>query len=139
MNTATVLLAWKRPNVTPVYKDGDTENPSNFSGISLIAKALEKVVADQLGLFLEGHHLLNDLQGAYRHGRSAELILLYAVDTITQALDDGDSVCAAFLDLRKAFDSLDHCLLLHCLFNLGISGPKLMWFTDYISLIGWKV
>ena len=55
--------------------------------------------------------MLNDLQGAYRHCRSVEHILLYAVDTITQALNNRDSVCAAFLDLRKAFDSLDHCLL----------------------------
>ena len=119
LNTGTVPLAWKRSNVTPVYKGGDTENPGNFRPISVVpvvAKVLEKMVAHQLGLFLESHHLLNDLQGAYRHGRSAEHILLYAVDTITQALDNGDSVCAAFLDLKKAFDSLDHCLLLQRLF-----------------------
>ena len=78
-------------------------------------------------------YIINDLQGAYCHGRSSEHILLYAVDTITQALDNGDSVCAAFLDLRKAFDSLDHCLLLQCLFDLGVSGVELKWFTDYLS------
>ena len=44
-----------------------------------------------------------------------------------------DSVCAAFLDLRKAFDSLDHCLLLKRLFDLGISGIELTWFTDYLT------
>ena len=91
------------------------------------------MVADQLGLFLESRHLLNDLQGAYHHCRSSEHILLYAVDTITQALDERDSVCAAFLDLRKAFDSLDHCLLLKWLFNLGVSGVELTWFTDYFT------
>ena len=91
------------------------------------------MVAHQLGLFLESHHLLNDRQGAYHYGRSVEHILLYAVDTITQALDNGDSVCAAFLDLRKAFDSLDHCLLLQRLFDLGISGVELTWFSDYLT------
>ena len=96
-------------------------------------KVLEKVVADQLGLFLESDHLLNDLRGAYCHSRSAEHIVLYAVDTITQALDNGDSVCVAFLDLRKAFDSLDHCLLLQRLFDLGISGVEPTWFTDYLT------
>ena len=55
------------------------------------------------------------------------------MDTITQALDNGDSVCAAFLDLRKAFDSLDHCLLLQRLFDLGISGVELTWFSDYFT------
>ena len=44
---------------------------------------------------MESRHLLNDLQGTYRHGRSAEHILLYAVDIIIQALDNEDSVCAA--------------------------------------------
>ena len=91
------------------------------------------MVADQLGLFLESYHLLNDLQGVYFHGRSTEHILLYAVDTITQALDNGDSVCAAFLDLRNAFNLLDHCLLLQCCFNLGISGVEMTWFTDYLT------
>ena len=136
LNTGTVPLAWKRSNVTPVHKGGDAKNPGNFRPISvvpIVAKVLEKLVANQLGLFLESRHLLHDLQGAYRHGRSSEHILLYAVDTIIQALDNGDSVCAAFLDLRKAFDSLDHCLLLRRLFDLGVSGVELTWFTDYLT------
>ena len=86
-----------------------------------MAKIMEKFISNQL--FLENHHLLNDLQGEYHHGRSTDNILLYAVDTITQALDAGNSVCAAFLDLRKAFDSLDHHVLLlnQCLLNLRVS------------------
>ena len=84
LNSGTVPLAWKQSNATPIHKGGDTENPSNFCPISVVptvVKVLEKVVGDQLDLFLESHHLLNDLQGAYnyRHGRSAEHILLYAV------------------------------------------------------------
>ena len=84
-----------------------------------MAKVLEKFISNQL--FLENHHLLNDLQGEYRHGRSTDNILLYAVVTITQALDAGNLVCVAFLDLRKAFDSLDHHVLLQCLLNLRVS------------------
>ena len=53
----------------------------------------------------------------YRHGKSTEDILLVAVDTI----DKRDTACAAFLDLRKAFDSLDHCILLHRLSDLGVA------------------
>ena len=73
----------------------------------IVAKVFEKMIASQLNIFLEHHHLLHTHQGAYRHGRSADQILMYAVDTIVQAVDAGDCVCAAFLDLRKAFDSLD--------------------------------
>ena len=136
LNTGIVPVAWKRSNITPVHKGGDFDNPGNFRPISVVpvvAKVLEKFISTQLGSFLENHHLLNDLQGAYRHGRSTDHILLYAVDTITQALDVGNSVCAAFLDLRKAFDSLDHHVLLQRLLNLGVSGTELGWFTNYLS------
>jgi len=57
----------------------------------------------------------------YRHGKSTEDILLVAVDSIVHHLDKGESVCAAFLDLRKAFDSLDHSILLNELSRLGMS------------------
>jgi len=54
-----------------------------------------------------------------------------AVDFITQCLDDGKSVCASFLDFRKAFDSLDHRLLLDKLFQLNVHPDVLKWFKNY--------
>ena len=71
---------------------------------------------------------VHDLQGAYRHGRSADQVLSFAVDTIMQVVDHGDYICTAFLDMRKAFDSLDHHLLLRRLSDLGVQ-----WFVDYLS------
>ena len=65
--------------------------------------------------------MLNAHQGAYRSGRSTEGILLSAVDFIVHSLDAGNSVCAAFLDFRKAFDSLDHYLLLEKLYRLNMN------------------
>ena len=75
-------MAWKRSNVTPVYKGENAENPSNFYPISVtlvVVKVLEKLVSDKLGLFLESHHLLNDLQGADCHGRSAKHKLFHCM------------------------------------------------------------
>jgi len=72
-------------------------------------------------------------QGAYQRGKSTEQILLYAVDTIVNALDSGKVVCTAFLDPRKAFDSLDHSILLDRLCKLGVCGSELTWFTNYLS------
>ena len=78
------------------------------------AKILEKLIASHLGMYLESHNLLHEHQGAYCHRKSSEQKLLFAVDScsIVRALDQGLVVCAAFLDLRKAFDSLDHVILL---------------------------
>jgi len=56
-----------------------------------------------------------------------------ALDTVSQAIDSGKSSCIAFLDLRKAFDSLDHTLLLQRLNNLGVWGKEMTWFSSYLS------
>ena len=55
---------------------------------------------------------------------------MFAMDTIVNALDHRRIVCAAFLDLRKAFDSLDHVMLLEHLSTMGVLGVELSWFTD---------
>ena len=63
---------------------GKTDDPQNYHPISvvpIVAKVFEKMVASQLNLFLKHHQLLHNLQGAYRHGRSADQILMYGVDT----------------------------------------------------------
>ena len=104
MDVGLVPMAWKKLNVTPIHKGGLTDDPGNYRPISVVlvvAKVFEKMIATQLNAFLEHHDLLHDLQGAYRHGRSADQILMYAVDTIVQSVDGGNCICAAFLDLRK--------------------------------------
>lgn len=100
LNTGLVLSAWKCCNVSPVYKGGDKGDLGNFCPISVVlvvAKILEKLIASRLSSYLEHHNFLHEHQKAYHHGRSAEQILLFAVDTIVHALDQGMVVCAAFL------------------------------------------
>ena len=100
----------------------------------MIAKVLEKLITNQFLSYFETHHLLHDHQGAYRCGRSSDQILLYSIDMIVSPLDKRLAVCAAFLDLRKAFDSLDHSILLKCLhqLQLGVCNMELKWFCNYL-------
>ena len=119
-----------------VHKGGPCNDPGNFRPISVVpiaAKILEKVVSNQLHSFLEGNELLSPFQGAYRRGKSTEQLLLVASDTVAQVLNFDESSCIAFLDLRKAFDSLDHILLLQRLYRLGVCGKEIAWFTSYLS------
>ena len=61
------------------------------------------------------------------------LLRIFSVDRIATSLDKGNVVCATFIDLRKAFDSLDHCLLLQKISELGVHGTVVEWFKDYLS------
>ena len=104
MSSGTILLEWKKRNVTPIHKSGSFEDPGNFRPISvvpIIAKLLEKIVAYQLNSYFEKNGLLFDYQGADRRGRSTEQLLLTAIDTIIHAIDNKAIACVAFLDLRK--------------------------------------
>ena len=136
LHSGIVPSDWKRSQIAPLHKGGAEDDPTNYRPIavvSIIAKILEKIVATQLSDYFESNNLIHPHQGAYRHGKSTEDILLVAVDTIVTCLDKGDVVCASFLDIRKAFDSLDHCVLLRRLFDLGVSYHALHWFRDYLT------
>jgi len=112
MSSGTIPIEWKKYNV---HKSGTFDDPGNFGPISvvpIIEKLLEKIVAYQLNLYFDKNHLLFNYQGVYRRGRSTEQLLLTATDTIVNAIDNKAITCVAFLDLRKAFDSLDHVILL---------------------------
>ena len=119
-----------------LFKGGAPNDASNYRPIAVVpvvAKILEKIVATQLGTYLEQNNLLHPHQGAYRCRKSTEDILLLAVDYIATLLDRGCVVCAAFIDLRKAFDSLDHYLLLQRISELGVHCQVLEWFKNYLT------
>jgi len=128
LNSGMIPSLWKSSNVTPLHKGGSTDDPTSYRPISVMcvaAKILEKLIATQLHNYLEKQKLLHPHHGAYRHGRSSDHILLYAVNTITKQLHQKKIVCCAFLDLQKAFDSLDHVMLFQRLANVGVSQNSL--------------
>ena len=123
-------------HITSVHKGGPLDNPSNYRPISMLpitVKVLEKIVASQFSSYLEENQLLHPHQGAFRCGRSTDDILLLTADHIVNSLDCGRVVCAAFLDLRKAYDSLDHCILLQRISDIGVSNSVLRWFQNYLT------
>jgi len=80
-------------------------------------KVLERIVATGLSAYLESTAQLHPHQAAYRFGKSTEDILGVAIGIISNLIDLGNAVCIALLDLKKAFDSLDHCILLQRLLS----------------------
>ncbi|XP_057299399.1 uncharacterized protein LOC130630019 [Hydractinia symbiolongicarpus] len=135
LQTATVPTEWKIAKVTPIYKGGDTKDCGNFRPISVLpvlSKILEKAVHKQLIDYLENHKLLSEHQFGYRRRRSTELATMLLADSIRKEVDNGNLVGVLYIDLSKAFDTLNHPALLEKLSSCGINGTTHEWFSDYL-------
>ena len=124
----------KIAKVIPVYKKDDETIFSNYRPISIlpaISKIIEKVVYNQIYSFFTQHKLFNESQYGFRTNHSTELAALELVDRINYTLDKNETPFSFFLDLSKAFDTLDHTILLQKLNYYGIRGLPLNLIQNY--------
>ena len=126
----------KIAKVKPIYKKDDPHLPDNYRPISLlpaISKVFEKVAYIQLYNYLKENELLYQSQYGFRQLHSTELATLELTDKIYMSLDDKKIPLAIFLDLSKAFDTIDHSILMYKLKHYGIQGSALNWFKSYLT------
>ena len=127
---------WKCANVSPVPKAGDKHDVNNYRPVSVIpviAKVFESLVHDQLYQYLVKNKLLNVVQSGFRPHHCTQDVLLKTVDDWRVSLDEGKMVGTILIDLSKAFDMIDHSMLLNKLECLGVRSSELQWFTDYLK------
>ena len=126
---------WKWARVNPLFKNGKANDMDNYQPISVlptISKVLERVVHTSLYDFLAKEKLLSPYQCGFCKSHSTELAVLSFTDSIRRSMDQGLLTGAVFIDLRKAFDTVDHDLLLEKLTKgYGVTGKELGWFKDY--------
>lgn len=128
---------WKVARIQPVFKQkGDRSDPARYRPIALlcsISKVLETFAHKQLLAFCMAHKVIPDEQYGFLPGRSTVWQLLSLTDEWHEALDSGNSVHGLFLDFSKAFDRVDHKILISKLQSIGVSDSSLSWFKCYLD------
>ena len=128
---------WKCVRVTPLFKQGERTDVNNYrpiSVISVIAKVFERIVYNQLYGFLANEEIITKQQSGFRSLHSTVTALLEATDSWAFNIDCGNAVNAVvFLDFKKAFDTVDHNVLLAKLSLYGIQDSAYDWFKSYLN------
>ena len=133
--SGVVPLQLKVAKVIPVFKSGQKDLLDNYRPISLLScfsKIIEKIVCNRLTTFLDSNNLISNFQFGFRKGHSTIHPLIHFLNTVSSALDRKEHSIAIFCDLRKAFDTVNHKILLSKMKKLGIGGVELRWFQNYL-------
>ena len=129
--------ALKIVKVIPIFKNkGSNQDVNNYRPISLLSnidKIFEKLVYVRLSSFLEVHNVLSNRQFGFRKNYSTKLALISLTEEIRRSLDEGNFSCGVFIDLQKAFDTVEHKILLRKLELYGVRGIANKWFQSYLS------
>ena len=136
ISTGIIPNDWKSARVTPIYKADSKVDPSNYrpiSVLSVIGKLFEKAIFNQVYTYLNENNLLSKYQSGFRPMHSTVTALIDITDNWYLNIDDGLTNAILFIDLKKAFDTIDHEILLSKLELYGFKGASLNLFRDYLS------
>ena len=126
----------KIAKVIPIHKGEEKTDPTNYRPISLLSvfdKMLETIMLNRLLNFLNKNDIQYEYQFGFRENPSTTHALTEVIDYIYKSLDEGNYVFGIYVDLKKAFDTVKHHILLQKLEHYGIRGVVLDWFDSYLS------
>jgi len=124
---------WKSSYLVPIFKNGDKTSIDNYRGIatlSTIPKLFEKIISQKITSFVETR--LNEQQHGFRRNRSTTTNLMIFTSSVLCDMEKGYSVDTIYTDFKKAFDKVDHKILISKLAKFGFSGSLLKWLSSYL-------
>ena len=127
---------WKISRITPIHKKGDPSDVSNYrpiSLLSLVGKLLERIIHTALMAHVLANGIISENQFGFRKESSTQEALLSVCHLWHRIMEEGGSNVVVFLDLAKAFDSIQHHRVIDALARGGVSGQLLEWFASYLS------
>ena len=128
--------ALKIAKICPILKSGDRLDCKNYRPISILpcmSKVYEKILFNRLTSYLDKNKLIIDNQYGFRRGHSTYMPLLDLCSDISAAIDNNEFAIGVFLDLSKAFDTVNHEILVKKLHHYGVRGLPLELFIDYLK------
>ena len=136
LELGTFPAAFKIAVVRPIFKGGDKENMSNYRPISLLpimSKILEKLIHRRLVEHMSNNNIIHPNQFGFQKNKSTYMPILILQDTVTKAFEEGDHILGLYLDLKKAFDTVDVELLLKKLHKYGIRNTCYKMLRSYLT------
>ena len=136
INTGMFPDSWKTARVVPIFKNGECNYRSNYGPISVrpvLSKRFEKLGYDQLYNHLDKNKHLYIFQSGFRTLHSVLTCLLKSTNDSYVSIDNSKVSAVIFIDLKKAFNTVDHGILLAKLHHYGINGIEHDWFRSYVN------
>ena len=128
----------KIARVTPIYKTGDKNDFGNYRPISVLpcfSKMLERIMYKRLYNHLSQNHMLYPKQFGFQKSHSTEHAIIQLTDQLNSSFEKNNFKLGVFIDLSKAFDTVDHHILTSKLENYGVNGNNLRWLESYLKIV----
>ena len=135
-NSSIIPTSWKVAKVTPLQKPGNSKEVSNLRPVSLLplpSKLIEKIVHNRIHNHCNTNKLLDKRQGGFRPNHSTTSTTAYFINDLYKAINEKQVSIAVFIDAMKAFDTVNHQILLNKLKYFGIIGKNYKWIENYLS------